>query len=124
MILLKQLLYAAGFALLTLAIACAANVMHALFLSTEVVLYDGLEDVAAVAFLVLAALFISKRAAPSFEAVSGVLIGGLVAVIIVILIPTVVDRSFSIWILEKLAQRGGGIRHDAWNGIVVNEFMP
>ena len=38
-------------------------------------------------------------------------------------IPTVIDRSLSIYILEKLAQRGGAIRQGAFESIIVNEYM-
>ncbi|MAY63381.1 MAG: hypothetical protein CML29_14340 [Rhizobiales bacterium] len=38
--------------------------------------------------------------------------------------PTVIDRSLSFYILEKLQQRGGGIREDAIGTVFVNEYMP
>ena len=38
--------------------------------------------------------------------------------------PTVIDRSLSFYILEKLQQRGGGIREDAIGMVFVNEYMP
>jgi hypothetical protein len=38
--------------------------------------------------------------------------------------PALLDRSLSFYILEKLQQRGGGIRKDAMARIFVEEYMP
>jgi hypothetical protein len=38
--------------------------------------------------------------------------------------PTILDRSLSFYILEKLQQRGGGVREDAIGTIFVTEYMP
>lgn len=38
-------------------------------------------------------------------------------------VPTVIDRSLSFYLLEKLDQRGGGIRADAIEGVIRDEFM-
>jgi hypothetical protein len=38
-------------------------------------------------------------------------------------VPTVVDRSLSFYILEKLEQRGGGIRQDAFQDVFTKEYM-
>jgi hypothetical protein len=38
-------------------------------------------------------------------------------------VPTVIDRSLSFYILEKIDQRGGGIRLDAFEEIFIKEYM-
>lgn len=38
-------------------------------------------------------------------------------------VPTVIDRSLSFYILEKLQQRGGGIRHDRFEDMFIKEYM-
>jgi hypothetical protein len=39
-------------------------------------------------------------------------------------VPTVVDRSLSLYILQKLDQRGGGIKQDQIGWVFVNEYLP
>jgi len=38
-------------------------------------------------------------------------------------VPTVIDRSLSFYILEKLEQRGGGIREDAFHDVFTEEYV-
>jgi hypothetical protein len=38
-------------------------------------------------------------------------------------VPTVIDRSLSFYILEKLQQRGGGIRQDAFEQVFTQEYV-
>ncbi|WNL45541.1 hypothetical protein RKE25_19330 [Dyella sp. BiH032] len=38
-------------------------------------------------------------------------------------VPTIIDRSLSFYILEKLQQRGGGIRQGRMKDVFVNEYM-
>lgn len=38
-------------------------------------------------------------------------------------VPTVIDRSLSFYLLEKIDQRGGGIRADAFEEIFIKEYM-
>ena len=58
-----------------------------------------------------------------FEKKQMVLIWILLGYIFAISIPTVIDRSLSFYILEKLQQRGGGIRLDKFNYIFTTEYM-
>lgn len=39
-------------------------------------------------------------------------------------VPTVIDRSLSFYILEKIQQRGGGIKQDAMSRVFVEEYIP
>jgi hypothetical protein len=38
-------------------------------------------------------------------------------------VPTVIDRSLSFYILEKIDQRGGGIRQDAFEQVFTQEYI-
>lgn len=53
------------------------------------------------------------------QLVSCVLLGYIIA----ISVPTVIDRSLSFYILEKLQQRGGGIQLAKFNHIFTTEYM-
>jgi len=107
------------------AILLVTYVGHANYLAVDVVFYSALQDV--VVALVLSAIIISV--APTFnvlERTERVLLCSVFALggyAFAISIPTVVDRSLSLYLLEKLDQRGGGIRQAALEGVIVNEFM-
>lgn len=57
------------------------------------------------------------------EKVQLLAICGLLGYIFAISVPTVIDRSLSFYILEKLQQRGGGIQLSKFNYIFTNEYM-
>ena len=52
-----------------------------------------------------------------------ILIAGLLGYIFAISLPTVIDRSLSFYILEKLQQRGGAIQLSKFEYIFTNEYM-
>ena len=39
-------------------------------------------------------------------------------------IPTVIDRSLSFYLLEKIQQRGGGIQKSGFEDVFIKEYMP
>lgn len=99
---------------------------HALFFPVQVVLYSAVLDGVMAAIVTGLLLLLAKRrlAFNGFERVlltAFWLLGGFSFAITV---PTVLDRSLSFYILEKLQQRGGGIRADAIGEVFVNEYMP
>lgn len=104
----------------------AVNVVHFLYFPVEVVLYDALLD-CGIALLIWApvCVFIVRhsQAVSPLEGTLSTAVGLLVAVNFALSVPTIIDRSLSIYILEKLAQRGGAIRHDAFPSIFVQEYM-
>ena len=57
------------------------------------------------------------------EAILTIILALALAVNYAVLVPTVIDRSLSIYILEKLAQQGGGIRYDAFEDILRKQYM-
>ena len=103
----------------------AIYAVHARHFDVDVVFYSALFDVV-IAATAAGLLLVSI---PAFKALGGLekamlfaiwLLGGYA---FAISIPTVIDRSLSFYILEKLDQRGGGIREDAFEGIFSGEFM-
>lgn len=109
------------FGVILLAVYCT----HVRFFRVNVVLYSAIID-AVIATLVLLAIFSTKRL---FSALSGsekslvAIIALLCGYIFAISIPTVIDRSLSFYILEKLQQRGGGIRQDSFKRVFTEEYV-
>jgi hypothetical protein len=70
-------------------------------------------------------LFISSRfrSFNQFEKVQLIAIWLLVGYSLAISIPTVIDRSLSFYILEKLEQRGGGIKLNAFEDVFTKEYV-
>lgn len=58
-----------------------------------------------------------------FEKFNMVIIGGLLGYVVAISLPTVIDRSLSFYILEKLQQRGGAIQLSKFDYIFTTEYM-
>ena len=103
----------------------ATNVIHMRYFDVDVVFYASLLD-AGIAVLLAAALLWSLRVFgmfSSFEKLQLVLIWVLAGYAFAISVPTVIDRSLSFYILEKLQQRGGGIREDAFGRVFTQEYM-
>ncbi|MGE0733606.1 MAG: hypothetical protein AB7G15_08470 [Alphaproteobacteria bacterium] len=102
------------------------NVLHFRFLPVRVVLYDALAD-AALAALLTAVAVVSirrwRRAMSGFEAALALLLGLALGANFAIGIPTTVDRSLSIYILEKLAQHGGAVRENALPRIFAEDYL-
>ena len=108
-----------------IALLLATYTVHARYFDVDVVFYAALLDVV-IAATAAGLLLVAIRA---FDVLGGLekilllaiwLLGGYA---FAISIPTVIDRSLSFYILEKLDQRGGGIREDAFEGIFAGEFM-
>lgn len=91
----------------------------------DVVFYSSLYVAGAATLTMAVLLFAWSVFAPlaKFEKAQLVVIFGLLGYIFAISVPTVLDRSLSFYILEKLQQRGGGIRLDRFDYIFTNEYM-
>jgi len=100
-------------------------VVHVRYFRVDVVFYSALFDVLAAAGICTALLW----AIPAFKVFNPLEKTQLTAIWLLtgyacaISVPTVIDRSLSFYILEKLDQRGGGIRQEAFDDIVAHEFM-
>jgi hypothetical protein len=98
--------------------------LHVRFFAVDVVFYAAIGD--ALLAAVLAGLLLLVPALRRFTVTEKVL---LIAVWLLggysfaISVPTVIDRSLSFYILEKLDQRGGGIRQDAFQDVFTREYM-
>jgi hypothetical protein len=103
----------------------ASYVAYMWLLPVDVVFYASLAA-AAVATLVAASLLFRPgafRALSRFERGQLLAIWLLAGYSMAISIPTLIDRSLSFYILEKLDQRGGGIRLDRFENIFTSEYL-
>lgn len=119
-------LKSAGAVILVCALIFAlVHIVHFQFLTVSVVLYGALLDVV-IAVLVTAALIGLKRTGRGlerFEAVQTLAICALLGYGFAITMPTVIDRSLSLYILEKLQQRGGGLPRGDMADVFRHEYM-
>lgn len=58
-----------------------------------------------------------------FDKINVMITAGLLGYVLAISLPTVIDRSLSFYILEKLQQRGGAIQLSKFDYIFTNEYM-
>ena len=102
------------------------NLLHSRYLTVNVVFYAAIGD-AVLAALVTTFLL---QAVPYFRVFAGferaqmLVIFLLAGYAFAISVPTVIDRSLSFYILEKLQQRGGGIQADRIRQVFVDEYLP
>jgi len=103
------------------------NVLHFRCLRVEVLMYAAFFDILVASALVAIAIALTGwlRLA-SIEVFFAIVIGALISALYIILVPTLIDRSLSVYMLEKTHQRGGGIRKDAfldiWRGEYLQEY--
>lgn len=94
-------------------------------LPINVVFYSAMlvAGVAVVITGMLAWILGLMRPFTGFERVQMLLICALCGYALSISVPTVIDRSLSFYILEKLQQRGGGIQQDKFKQIFTTEYI-
>jgi hypothetical protein len=98
--------------------------LHVRFFSVDVVFYAAMGDALLAAVLTgLLLLVPALRRFTLTEKVLLVMVWLLGGYGFAISVPTVIDRSLSFYILEKLDQRGGGIRQDAFQDVFTKEYM-
>ncbi len=100
--------------------------IHVRFFRVDVVLYSALFDALLATVLAGGLLGILKifKVFSGFEKLQAMLVWLLLGYIFAISVPTVIDRSLSFYILEKLQQRGGGIKLASFEDVFVKEYMP
>jgi hypothetical protein len=110
------------FVLLLLAIYLA----HMTFLPVNVVFYASILDGVLAAVLMGLALWGVRyfRVFNGFEKLQMVVIWILMGYGFAISVPTVIDRSLSFYILEKIQQRGGGIQRARFADVFTQEYLP
>ncbi|MDN4018047.1 hypothetical protein [Zwartia panacis] len=99
--------------------------IHIKFFKVGVVFYSALFDAVVASFLALIITYRVKwlRVFTSFETSQLLLIWLLLGYSFAISVPTVIDRSLSFYILEKLQQRGGGIKLADFDQVFTKEYV-
>ncbi|HFE38349.1 MAG TPA: hypothetical protein ENK06_08040 [Gammaproteobacteria bacterium] len=103
------------------------HLIHFRFFVVDVVFYAAFFDVLAsgVLFLGLYLLILKRKIGlPVPVLVLSSLLALSCGYIFAITVPTVIDRSLSAYLLEKIVQRGGSVRENALNQIFVDEYIP
>lgn len=117
------------FLLSTLIFSIALLVIYALHIyifSVNVILYSAIFDgflAALLAFIIFLRIDFLSQSFNSHEKLSLFIIWILLGYIFAISIPTVIDRSLSFYILEKISQRGGGIKRDGFEDVFTKEYV-
>lgn len=107
------------------AILIVTYYIHVNFVRVDVIFYAAILD-SVIASIITCLLFWFlpvARLLSNLEKVLLVSIWLISGYSFAISVPTVVDRSLSFYILEKLEQRGGGIQQDRFEEVFVKEYM-
>jgi len=111
--------------LVFLVILLGIYIIHMKYFRVDVVLYSSILD----GFLAVATtgglLFRLKyfNVLNVFEKMQLTIIWLLASYAFAISVPTVIDRSLSFYILEKIQQRGGGIKYAQFNEVFTKEYV-
>lgn len=103
------------------------HLIHMRFFVVDVVFYAAFFDVvlSGLVFFGLYGLVLRKKfPLPMPVLVLSSLLALSCGYIFAITVPTVIDRSLSAYLLEKIVQRGGGVKEDALNQIFIEEYIP
>jgi hypothetical protein len=121
---MKFLRFAAASALFVV-LLFACYVTHVMFLRVDVVFYSAILDGAAAALIAFLLLLVLRPFAVfnGFEKCMMALVWLLAAYAFAISVPTVLDRSLSFYILEKIQQRGGGIQLSQFEAVFTKEYV-
>jgi len=99
--------------------------IHIRFLNVDVVFYSAIYDgiLATVTATIILIIIPYFKVFTGFEKIQMVIIWVLGSYIFAISIPTVLDRSLSFYILEKIQQRGGGILKSGFEEVFTQEYV-
>lgn len=108
-----------------IALTCLIYWLHITFFRVDVVFYSAIVDGVLAALATSAIVWRWKLFAlfGAFEKFQMLLIWLLTAYAVAISVPTVLDRSLSFYILEKLQQRGGGIQKSRFAVVFTQEYL-
>lgn len=99
--------------------------IHIKFFRVNVIFYSAIYDVFIASIITI--IFVIKipyfKIFNNFEKLQFFIIWIFIGYSLAISVPTVIDRSLSFYILEKLQQRGGSIKKDAFAQIFQEEYM-
>ena len=115
----------AGFLCIYVFILLSVYVIYMKTMRVDVVFYSSLYVgiIASVISAVVLAALPMMSIFSFYEKAQLVFVTVLLGYIFAISVPTVIDRSLSFYILEKLQQRGGSIQLDRFSYIFTNEYM-
>jgi hypothetical protein len=111
--------------LLFAVLACAVYWVHVRYFAVDVVLYSAVLD-AAIAAGAMTLLLFARREFHIFNGFEKSQLGAiwfLAGCLVALALPTVIDRSLSFYILEKLQQRGGAISQARFEEVFTKEYM-
>jgi hypothetical protein len=99
--------------------------LHVTFFKVNVVFYSSMFDgvLATVLTMAVVSIFPKLNVLSVFEKFQLMLFWLLLGYAFAISVPTVIDRSLSFYTLEKLQQRGGGIKLAAFERVYAEEYM-
>ncbi len=111
--------------LLFVLLLLAIYILHVKFFKINVVFYSSILDGVLAALLALALVSLVRwlDVYSHFEKFQLILSWLLLGYAFAISVPTVIDRSLSFYTLEKLQQRGGGIKLAAFEEVFAKEYM-
>jgi hypothetical protein len=124
---LKKLYEIIGLVVLVAAAFLTINIIHFQFFVVSVILYACIIDLLLALSLVIPGWVYFRRGRTQLnhmETTLGAIVASLCIVLYAVLGPTVIDRSLSIYILEKLNQRGGEIALAKVGDVFVQEYLP
>lgn len=103
----------------------AVYMIHARYFTVDVVFYSALLDVFIASLIAGGTLWLLPWVSVLglMERIQLIAIWLLTGYALAISVPTVIDRSLSFYILEKLDQRGGGIQESAFPSIFREEYL-
>lgn len=105
-------------------ILLVTHLVHMSYFRVNVVFYSALFDGLIASLIALVILFTPIfKLFQSFEKILLLVISLLLGYSFAISVPTVIDRSLSFYILEKIQQRGGGIQQSRFPEVFTQEYM-
>lgn len=121
----RKFVVAALLSALFAALTTAVYWVHVRFFRVDVVLYSALLDVVLGTSAMALVLFARRRLGlyDVYERAQLLLVWVLAGCLVAVLVPTVIDRSLSFYILEKLEQRGGGIQLARFDEVFTQEYV-
>ncbi len=100
----------------------ATYYIHIRYFTVNVVFYAAIAD-GIIAALLTGLILSASRTFNGFEKLLLVVIWLLAGYCFAISVPTVIDRSLSFYLLEKIQQRGGGIQQSRFADVFTQEYL-
>lgn len=103
------------------------NFLHFKYMPVAVILYACIWDLLIANVLVLGPYLYIRKSAPRIQGTElalAAIASNLLILLYAVMGPTVIDRSLSIYIVQKIDQRGGEVREAAMGDIFIQEYMP